>query len=183
MANVAARFWIGTLWDWAPPETLPTACNNLRGQREVCPTSGREHHQVVAGFQRAVRLAFVKRVVGDGHWEVCRSVAARAYVWKDETAVAGSRFELGALAMRRNESADWDAVRAAAIAGDLSTIPSDIFVRYYSSLSRISSDHATPLGVEKQVAVFWGPTGTGKSRRAWEEAGVASYPKDPRTKW
>jgi len=31
--------------------------------------------------------------------------------------------------------------------------------------------------------VFWGTSGTGKSRRAWEEAGIQAYPKDPRTKF
>lgn len=31
--------------------------------------------------------------------------------------------------------------------------------------------------------MFWGRTGTGKSKRAWEEAGVQAYAKDPRTKW
>jgi len=33
------------------------------------------------------------------------------------------------------------------------------------------------------VQVFWGDTGTGKSHRAWEEAGCGSYSKDPLTKW
>lgn len=31
--------------------------------------------------------------------------------------------------------------------------------------------------------VFWGPTGTGKSHRAWERAGVDAYSKCPRTKF
>jgi len=31
--------------------------------------------------------------------------------------------------------------------------------------------------------VFWGRTGTGKSYRAWHEAGLDAYVKDPRTKW
>jgi len=31
--------------------------------------------------------------------------------------------------------------------------------------------------------VFWGRSGSGKSRRAWEEAGLDAYPKDPRTKF
>lgn len=31
--------------------------------------------------------------------------------------------------------------------------------------------------------VFWGPTGTGKSKRAWEEAGPGAYIKNSRTKF
>jgi hypothetical protein len=31
--------------------------------------------------------------------------------------------------------------------------------------------------------LFWGKSGTGKSRRAWAEAGLDAYPKDPRTKF
>lgn len=40
-----------------------------------------------------------------------------------------------------------------------------------------------PSAQEKVVKVFWGKTGTGKSRRAWEEAGWDAYPKDPNTKF
>jgi len=31
--------------------------------------------------------------------------------------------------------------------------------------------------------VFWGVTGSGKSRRAWDEAGMEAYSKDPRSKF
>jgi len=37
--------------------------------------------------------------------------------------------------------------------------------------------------MEREVRVFWGPTGTGKSHRAWNEAGLGAYPKDPCTKF
>lgn len=40
-----------------------------------------------------------------------------------------------------------------------------------------------PVAVERTVHVFWGGTGLGKSRRAWDEAGLDAYPKDPRTKF
>ncbi len=31
--------------------------------------------------------------------------------------------------------------------------------------------------------MYWGDTGSGKSHRAWEEAGDDAYSKDPLTKW
>lgn len=37
--------------------------------------------------------------------------------------------------------------------------------------------------MERTCFVFWGDTGTGKSRTAWERAGMDAYPKDPRTKY
>ena len=37
--------------------------------------------------------------------------------------------------------------------------------------------------MERNCHLFFGPTGTGKSRRAWDEAGVHAYPKDPRSKF
>lgn len=37
--------------------------------------------------------------------------------------------------------------------------------------------------MERVCNVYCGPTGTGKSRRAWSEAGLHAYPKDPRSKF
>jgi hypothetical protein len=37
--------------------------------------------------------------------------------------------------------------------------------------------------MERTCRVYWGPTGTGKSRRAWKEAGMEAFPKDPNTKF
>lgn len=40
-----------------------------------------------------------------------------------------------------------------------------------------------PAPGAREVVVYWGPTGTGKSHRAWDEAGMEAYPKPPTTKW
>lgn len=74
-------------------------------------------------------------------------------------------------------------MRASAKSGNLDAIPADVYVRYYRSICCIAADHAAPVGLVREVFVFWGATGTGKSRRAWEEAGLSAYPKDPRSKW
>lgn len=85
--------------------------------------------------------------------------------------------------MRRNRSEDWDEVLSFAKQGDFDRIPSDILVRYYSSLVRIRTDFAECPGTVKEVYVFWGRTGSGKSRTAWEQAGMDAYSKDPLSKW
>jgi hypothetical protein len=56
-------------------------------------------------------------------------------------------------------------------------------VQHYRTIKQIATDYAVPAAIEKTVVVFWGATGTGKSRRAWAEAGLDAYPKDPRTKF
>lgn len=119
----------------------------------------------------------------ESHIKPCRSEAAEQYVWKDNTAIEGTRFELGKRPGRLHDQVDWDSVKAAAIDGRMDDIPSDIYVRNYGSLRRIHADHLTPQSIEREVHVYWGPTGVGKSRRAWEEAGFDAFPKDPNSKF
>lgn len=103
-------------------------------------------------------------------------------MWKEDTRV-GQQFELGQKSLKRDSAADWELVRQYAIEGTLELIPADIFVRHYGNLRNIMADHAKPVAIERDVTVYWGKTGVGKSRRAWEEAGVAAYAKDPRSKF
>lgn len=111
-----------------------------------------------------------------------KSIAAEQYVWKEESRV-GEQFELGTKSIKRNSSEDWELVRQYAVEGTLDLIPADIFVRYYGNLRNIMADHAKPVACERIVTVYWGKTGVGKSRRAWEEAGMEAYAKDPRSKF
>lgn len=39
------------------------------------------------------------------------------------------------------------------------------------------------MPIVRSCNVYWGVTGSGKSRRAWDEAGFAAYPKSPSTKF
>lgn len=126
-----ARYWIGTLYEWTTPTTLPNGCCWLKGQQETCPTTGRVHTQLIAGFTKHQRLAAVKRLVGVGHWEPTRSSAADDYVHKENTRIEGTQFELGTKTLRRNVAADWDAIKEAAKSSDFDSIPSDIYIRYF----------------------------------------------------
>jgi len=70
-----------------------------------------------------------------------------------------------------------------ATSGRINEIPSDIRLVHYRTIKQVEKDHLIPAHMERTVKVFWGEAGTGKSRRAWEEAGVTVYPKDPCTKY
>jgi hypothetical protein len=170
--------------DWNVPAVLPPGVCYLRGQQERGNANDYHHWQLLAICARQERLAFVKRTFGrSAHAEPSRSEAADAYVWKEETRVPDSQFELGAKPIRRNNPDDWASVKRAAQEGRLDDLPPDIFVQHYRTLRTIAADYAKPVGIVRRVVVYWGPTGVGKSRRAWELAGNDAYPKDPNSKF
>lgn len=84
---------------------------------------------------------------------------------------------------RRNNESDWARVWDLAVSGNILAIEPSIRVQHYRTLRSISSDFAEPLAITRSCVVYWGATGVGKSRRAWDEAGLEAYPKDPRTKF
>lgn len=178
-----ARYWILTIPHANFLPFLPPGVVWIRGQLERGTNDGFLHWQLAVTFGTKVRLKRVRDTFGPFHAEPSKSDAAEQYVWKEDTRVDGTQFELGTQPIKRNSAKDWDRIREAARAGRLDDIPGDVYVRNYGNLKRIAVDNATPVGIQREVFVFWGGTGLGKSRRAWEEAGMDAYPKDPNTKF
>lgn len=163
---------------------LPPGVVYIRGQLERGNEGGYLHWQILVVFAGKASLPGIKRVFGEGvHGELSRSSASDSYVWKLDTRVEGTQFELGDKPIRRNSKEDWQRVWELAKLGDFEQIEAGIRVQHYRTFRTIRADYAKPVGMERTCFVFWGATGTGKSRRAWNEAGVEAYPKDPRTKW
>lgn len=183
-------FWICTLSCDAVPSLpclregeLPSDVVWIKGQQELGNVGRYLHWQFVVAFRKKESLNGVKRVFGNAvHAELSRSDAACAYVSKEETRVDGP-WEWGAKPIQRNSKPDWDAIWAAAVSRDLLAIPASIRVSSYRAIRSIGADYAVPLAMEREVYVFWGVTGSGKSRRAWDEAGMDAYSKDPRSKF
>lgn len=93
------RFWMATIpkADWKIPDALPGGCNWIRGQEEI-GEGGFHHYQVILGFAKPVRMAPVKRALCEqAHVELTRSAFADEYVWKEESRVEGTQFELGSV--------------------------------------------------------------------------------------
>lgn len=177
------RYWMLTIPAHGFVPYLPPQCSWIRGQLETGQQDGYLHWQLCVGFRRSVRLSAVRQCFGPYHAEPTRSQAASDYVWKDETYVDGTRFELGARPLNRSSSHDWDKIRDMARVGNMQDVPSDVFIRCYHQLRSIGKDFSRPIAMARIVDVFWGKSGTGKSQRAWELGGPNSYPKDPNTKF
>ena len=153
-----------------------------KGQLEM-GESGYLHWQLLVALSSKGSLAVIQRLYGNVHAELSRSEAAEAYVWKEDTRIPGTQFQFGCKPINRNSPTDWDSIWNLAVAGLLLEIPSNIRVQNYRTLRQIAGDYQSPVGILREVFVFWGRTGTGKSRRAWDQAGLDAYPKDPRTKF
>lgn len=184
MARRQGTQWMGTIGTasgWQP--CLQHGCVYLKGQKEL-GEGGFEHYQIffITSSKESIRSLASKWLPVVGHWELTRSAAAESYVWKEQTRI-GEPFEFGTKPIRRNSGHDWDVVKQLACQGKIDEIPSDLFVRYYRTFQVIAADYSQPVAIERVCTVFYGPTGSGKSRRAWEEASLEAYCKDPRSKF
>lgn len=114
------RHWILTIPHHGYTPFLPAAVDWTKGQLEE-GVGGYLHWQLVITTHTNCRLSAVKKIYGDlSHAELCRSQAAELYVWKDDTGVPNTRFELGTRPLRRNSKRDWDQVQS--ICADLMTL-------------------------------------------------------------
>lgn len=176
------KFWLLTIPHGHFTPYLPRSIVYIKGQLEL-GTGGFLHWQIICCFEKKVRLTKVKEVFGaQAHCELSRSAAANDYVYKDETRVEGTQFELGKTPFRQNSKVDYKKMFDKAKAGNIDEIieeEPELALRHYSTLRKIAVDYMKPTGQEKQCFIFWGPTATGKSHRAWEEAGMDAYPKIP----
>lgn len=187
--NGTARFWIATIptADWQVPDKLPEGWTWASGQQEI-GAGGFCHWQIVFRTAVAVRRAGAKaKLPRTAYLEATRSAAANAYVQKDASAVAGSRFTLGTLVPPGKNKVDWPLAVRQARAGDWDNINPQLLARHFNNFKGIHAHFAVPQerpGISLG-RVYWGSTGTGKTHRAWEEAKAmgAVYIKSPSTKW
>lgn len=156
----------------------------MKGQKEEGNETGYVHWQVMICMKKKTRPGGIKKIWPTAHNELVMSLEkCEEYVWKDDTAIAGTRFELGKRPFKRNCVRDWDQVRECAVQGKLEEIDSATYITHYKSLKSIMVDNLKPQLIERQVTCYWGCTGTGKSHKAWNEAGLSAYPKISSTKF
>lgn len=144
-------------------------------QLEVCPTSGRTHTQGYIELHRAKRLAGMLKMC-PAHYERRRGTAAQArdYCMKEETRAPGtSPTEVGEFKKTPGKRNDLDAVKRDIDDGanqlELFDRHFSASVRYHRSFTKYQSLVNERRDWKSDVKVYWGASGTGKSRTAHEQ--------------
>lgn len=134
---------------------------------------GTQHYQGYVLFGSQQRLSAVKKLNGRAHWEPRRGTheQAKAYCMKEDTRVEPP-IELGE---EPRPGARSDIERLVELSKDLNNSVKDIieecpaeFAKYHKAVMAIRAAYVPIREWKTEVHWFWGPTGTGKSKKAFE---------------
>lgn len=155
--------------------------------------SGTPHLQGFVMFMRKKALGGCKRELGSDriHVEISRGTPTQAseYCKKD-----GDYVEFGEIERVRTQGSRTDLarvqdlLRAGTPLSEVADQEFRTFIRYHRGIALYASLRITRRSWRTQVVWFHGPTGTGKSRRAYTESmalcnGSVAYIADPSLKW
>lgn len=135
--------------------------------------SGTPHLQGYLYAKQPLSLSQCRERIGNAHFEISRGTPAQAieYCKKDGDFDEAGEAPVSNAFKGASEKARWDEARTAAESGDLVTIPSDIYLRYYRTLKEIAKDHMVKPDDACECTGVWiyGRAGIGKSRKARED--------------
>ncbi len=156
--------------------------DETRGQNTV-------HYQGYVELKNAQRFAAMHLLIPRAHWEKRRGTRdqARDYCMKEETRQAGP-WECGEFKSQQGTRTDLlDAIATAQETWSIADVAEqhpETFVKYNRGLSDYIF-HVRParsIANPPSVHLYFGPTGTGKTKKAYE-ADANLYSKDPSSMW
>lgn len=141
--------------------------------------NGTPHLQGYVVMKKRSRLSAMKKLDPTAHWEVRKGTHQQAvdYCKKEETRIGGP-WEIGAVKGQGTRS-DLLAVKDMLDSGrpmrEVATTHFGVFTKYYKGFNEYLKLTGKPREGPVTVTVYYGPSGTGKTRRAAWEAGVDAY--------
>lgn len=164
-------------------------------QLERAPTTGQLHWQGYVEFKNPRRMESVKRCLqlNGVHLEIRRGTPqeAAAYCKKEESRAqhpnAGPH-EFGEVPAGQGHRSDLNTVVKLVTEGksveEIATTVPEQYIRYHRGIEALVQHYNKRQRTAKpKVTWYWGDSGVGKTRRAYEEAGEQAYVKDPSNKW
>lgn len=145
-------------------------------QKELCPTSGKQHFQCYCEFENKIRFAAVKKIFGSNiHFEnrFGTREQARNYCMKEESRIEGP-WELGTFKPseqgKRNDLLNmYDLIKDGADSEELVESNPVCYMRFYKAIQHVKTifdkKKRNEIRTNLKVEVCYGPAGSGKTRR------------------
>lgn len=143
---------------------------------------GTPHIQGYLEFDKQQTMGGLKRLHNSVHWEKRRGNQQQAvdYCSKEDTRVSGP-YEFG-IKKQQGKRSDLDAAKAVLDAGgdvlDIADSDFTAYLKYNKGFDRYKREITKARNWQMEVLVFWGPPGTGKTRKAFEEHPDAFFKPD-----
>jgi len=152
------------------------SCQYIVYGREVAPTTGQKHLQGYIKFPIVKSFKQVKQLHDSAHWEPCKSgPASITYCKKD-----GDFYERGEVPTpgKRTDLADvYETIKTGASYADVLDAHPSAAIQYSQGIIRAIHAQIAHRSQDTIPEVHWfhGPTASGKSRTAFEQAGPDAY--------
>lgn len=149
--------------------------------------SGTIHWQGYVEFTKPRKLGGLKKAIAAAHFEQRRGTPtqAREYCMKPEGRVSGpfefGNFKDGGQGKRTDLVSAMSMVKDGKTDQEVAEEMPAVWLRYSRGLREYKRICLPPRTFKTEVFVYWGPTGTGKTRRAFEEHPGAYF--KPRGDW
>lgn len=171
---MTSRVWVFTCNSECKPQWQPESMTYLAFQREIAPSTKRQHWQGCVKMKSPCRLPTVRRTIGCLTAHIERSVSwdkAKEYVRKPESAVPGTFEEFGTDSTQgqRTDLHDLTArIRNGHSLLQLAEADPVTFMKYHRGISALRSVTQQARSGPRCVMLLHGPTGAGKTRFAYD---------------
>lgn len=178
VANVEGRHrsWCFTDNECLADVWASAPCKYIVYGVETAPTTGQRHFQGFIMFQHAKSFAAVKLVHPRCHWEVARNVRA-SIEYSKKDGVVTERGTPPAQGKRTDFEDVYELIKDGGSYEDILEVNPGIAIKNVQGVKAAIASQVQHRSqdVAPQVHWFWGPTGSGKSREAFLQAGEDAY--------
>lgn len=165
--NARSKTWIYTLNNFL--ETEVEQLRALETQRHRCcietGETGTIHLQGTIVFKTQYRLTQLKKLLPRAHWEVCKFVTTSFnYCTKGTIIIDTDNTNQG---KRSDVLNAIEHMKTGGIKQVARETPLE-YLKFHRGLLSIIEDLYLPIEIDTRVIVYWGKSGSGKSRAAWD---------------
>ena len=144
-------------------------------QIEECPKTKKHHIQGYCELKSQLSLSTIRNMTQDNQIHIEKRYGSQAqaisYASKSDTRVSGP-YEIGtrrAQGNRNDLAALTEQVTAQSCLDDVADQYPCLYIKYYKGIEKLINSKIVDRTWKPEVILYWGPTGTGKTKRAFEQ--------------